>query len=98
MNYISKIRLPGGTEYGLRDASNALTVDFGAISSLPITKSVPGVTADMTVDTWEIGTPSAFRSNLTVTTADGSVTVSGSISGSSTLKIKLSRSQSVTAL
>ena len=98
MNYISKIRLPGGTEYGLRDASNALTVDFGAISSLPITKSVPGVTADMTVDTWELGWPRAFISNLTVTTADGSVTLSGTMAGSSTVILKLSRSQSVTAL
>lgn len=73
-----------------------ITVDMGTISSLPITKTATGVTADMTVDSWEIGTPSAFRSDLTVTTADGSVTVSGSISGSSTLKIKLSKTTNVT--
>ena len=78
-------------------AVTPITVDMGTISALPITKTATGVTADMTVDSWEIGTPSAFRSDLTVTTADGSVTLSGSISGSSTLKIKLSRSQSVTA-
>jgi hypothetical protein len=50
----------------------------------------------MTVDSWEIGTPSAFRSDLTVVTATGSVTVNGSISGSSTLKIKLSKTTNVT--
>ena len=77
-------------------AVTPITVDMGTISSLPITKTATGVTADMTVDSWEIGTPSAFKSDLTVTTADGSVTVNGSISGSSTLKIKLSKTTNVT--
>ena len=93
-NGVSVCRLRGPEDIA---SMAALTVDFGAISSLPITKSVPGVTADMTVDTWELGWPRAFISNLTVTTADGSVTLSGTMAGSSTVILKLSRSQSVTA-
>ena len=92
----SSALLTSGTVYTAVKAVTPITVDMGTISSLPITKTATGVTADMTVDSWEIGTPSAFRSDLTVTTADGSVTINGSISGSSTLKIKLSKTTNVT--
>lgn len=92
----SSALLTSGAVYTAVKTVTPITVDMGTISSLPITKTATGVTADMTVDSWEIGTPSAFRSDLTITTADGSVTVNGSISGSSTLKIKLSKTTNVT--
>jgi hypothetical protein len=92
----SSALLTSGAVYTAVEAVTSITVDMGTISSLPITKTATGVTADMTVDSWEIGTPSAFRSDLTVVTATGSVTVNGSISGSSTLKIKLSKTTNVT--
>ena len=73
-----------------------ITVDMGTISTLPITKAATGVTADMTVDSWEISNPEVFTSDLTIITDEGVVTVNGSISGSSTLQIKLSKTISVT--
>lgn len=67
-----------------------ITVNFGTVTSLPVTANKAGVTSNMTVDNFEMSKPNAFTSNLTVTTSSGSVTVNGSMYGSSTLKIKLS--------
>ena len=66
-----------------------LWVDFGTVSSLPVTKSSNRITSDMICTMSEVGTPSALTSDLTVTTSDGGVTVSGSITQSTTLKILL---------
>ena len=79
----------GGT--GRTDGvGGVLVVDMGTISSLPTTKSVTGVTADMIVESAEFGTPGVF-SGLTYTTAAGSITISGTIAsgGSSTVKLHL---------
>ena len=79
----------GGT--GRTDGvGGVLVVDMGTISSLPTTKSVPGVTADMIVESAEFGTPGVF-SGLTYTTATDSITISGTIAsgGSSTVKLHL---------
>lgn len=79
----------GGT--GRTDGvGGVMVVDMGTISSLPTTKSVTGVTADMIVESAEFGTPGVF-SNLTYTTAAGSITISGTIAsgGSSTVKLHL---------
>jgi len=56
-----------------------ITVDFGSVSSLPVTVSVSGVTADMRPIAWEISDPGALAGDLTVATATGSVTLSGAI-------------------
>lgn len=72
------------------DYAIPVTIDFGTLTSLPATVEQANITSTMTVDYFEMSDPSAFTSDLTVTTADGSVTVAGSISGSSTLKIKMS--------
>lgn len=72
-----------------------LWVDMGTVSSLPVTKSVSGITADMMCTAYLLGTPSAQTGDWTVTTAAGSVTVSGTISGSTTLEIKLEKVNTV---
>ncbi len=67
-------------------------IDCGTISSLPLT--IPDeIAAGDTVDMWEIGTPSAMKEPWTVTTADGSLTISGSINGTTTLKLHLTPNQ-----
>ena len=74
-----------------------VTVNMGSVSTLPVTKNVSGVTADMVVIAHEFGTPDAFSNDLTVTTGNGTVTLSGSISGSSTVKLTLARAGTVSA-
>jgi len=68
----------------------SVIVDCGTLTSLPKTVTQSGVTADMTVDHFEMSNPAAFTGRLTIVTSAGSVTVSGTINGSSTLKLKLS--------
>ena len=67
-----------------------VTIDFGTITSLPQTVEQTEISDAMTVDYFEMSNPAAFSGNLTVTTAEGSITVDGTINGSSTLKIKIS--------
>jgi len=71
--------------------SMPLWVNLGTVSSLPVTKNISDITADMKCTASLLGTPSAQTGDWTVTTADGSVTVSGTISGSTTLEIKLEK-------
>lgn len=72
-------------------ARGVLEVNCGTISSLPKTISSTEITEDMIVVNSALGTPSAMTGNWTVATSNGSVTISGSISGSTTLKIYLAR-------
>ncbi|MBQ9301132.1 MAG: hypothetical protein IJ214_11560 [Clostridia bacterium] len=65
--------------------------DFGTVSSLPQTVSNAAITADMVVLEASLGTPSAFTGNITATTADGSVTLEGGISGESDVRLVLGR-------
>lgn len=57
----------------------------GTISSLPQTISDANITSDMVVLEAVLGAPSAQTSDWSVSTANGSVTISGSISDSTTL-------------
>ena len=75
----------------LYDIGKALEVSCGTISSLPTTISNSGITADMVVVESVFGTPSAQTGDWTVTTAAGSLTVAGRISGSTTLTLYLMR-------
>lgn len=76
----------------------ALWVDMGTISSLPVTKNVSGCQTDMVCAKAELGTPSAQTGTWTINTdTAGKVTVSGTISGSTTLKLLLVQETSVTA-
>ena len=71
----------------------ALVVTFASFSSLPVTLSNSSITADMVAVKGELSDPSAQTGDWTVTTSNGSVQVSGSISGSTTLKLYLIHSR-----
>lgn len=70
-----------------------LQVDIASFSSLPQTVSNSAITADHVVVNSVLGTPSAQTGDWTVTTLDGSLTVSGTISGSTTLTLYLAIKQ-----
>lgn len=78
-------------------ASKAVTVDMGTISSLPVTMTATGVTEKMICVASDLGTASAQTGDWTITTATDSVTISGTISGSTTVKLVLIEQDSVTA-
>lgn len=70
-----------------------LVVDVEAFSSLPQTVVNESITADMVVVNSILGTPSAQTGDWTVTTANGSATITGSISGETTLTLYLMKSR-----
>jgi len=70
-----------------------LVVEVAEFSSLPQTITNEAITADMVVANSVLGTPSAQTSDWTVTTVDGSVTITGSISGSTTATLYLMKSR-----
>lgn len=71
-----------------------LKITFSSFSSLPQTVSNTAITTDMVCIHSELGTPSAQTSDWTVNTdTAGQVTVSGSISGSTTLTLYLAKSR-----
>lgn len=72
---------------------SVLVVEVASFSSLPQTINNADITSDMVVVNSVLGTPSAQTSDWTVTTADGSATVAGSISGSTTLTLYLMKSR-----
>lgn len=72
----------GGTSQG--NLTN-YTKNCGTISSLPTTITDSNITADMVVLESTLSNPSAQTSDWDITTANGSVTISGSISGSTNL-------------
>lgn len=59
------------------------------ITSLPATLSNTAITADMRVIECTFGTPGAIRSDVSWTTAAGSIVLSGTMSGSTTVDIIL---------
>lgn len=67
----------------------SIWVDIGTVSSLPVTKSATEIKSTMKCAEAVLGTPSAQNSDWTVTTSDGSVTISGTISGSTTVGLLL---------
>lgn len=70
-----------------------LQVDVPSFSSLPQTVSNADVTADHVVVNSVLGTPSAQTGDWTVTTSAGSLTIAGTISGSTTLTLYLAVKQ-----
>lgn len=90
----TNVELVTGVLNAIRSQSSSVVLrcDLGTITSLPVTMTVPGVTDDMTVINYEIGTPAAFASAITVTTDTDEITLSGTMvtDGSSTVKITLS--------
>ena len=69
-----------------------IVVNMGTVSSLPKTVSNAKITADHVVVQAELGTPAAQTGDWTVTTSAGSVTLSGTISGSTTVTLVLGNS------
>jgi hypothetical protein len=78
-------------------AAKAVSVDMGTITALPVTKTATGVTDKMVCVSATLGTPSAQTGDWTVTTSANSVTISGTISGSTTVKLVLVEQDSVNA-
>ena len=79
-----------GVTYDLRDSTaGVLVVDIASFSSLPQTITNSSITSDLVVVNSELGNPSAQTGDWTITTSNGSLTVSGSISGATTLKLYL---------
>lgn len=73
-------------------AENTFAVELihcGTISSLPVTIEDSSIDSSMILIKSYLDTPAAQTSDWTVTTADGSVTISGTISGSTTVKLYL---------
>lgn len=78
---------------GKANVMPTLVVDVESFSSLPQTVVNESITSDMVVVKSILGTPSAQTGDWTVTTADGSVTVTGDISGSTALTLYLMKSR-----
>lgn len=70
-----------------------LVVDVESFSSLPQTVVNESITADMVVVNSVLDTPSAQTGDWTVTTANGSATITGSISGETSLTLYLMKSR-----
>ena len=73
------------------EEARPLQINLGTVSSLPVTVTDERITADHICKPADclLSNPSAQTSDWTVTTQDGSVTISGSISGSTTATIWL---------
>ena len=72
---------------------SVLVVDVASFSSLPQTITNANITSDMVVVNSVLGTPSAQTGDWTVTTANGSATITGSISGETSLTLYLMKSR-----
>ena len=72
---------------------SVLVVEVSTFTSLPQTVTNENITSDMVVVSSVLGTPSAQTSDWVVTTFDGSLSVAGSISGSTTLTLYLMKSR-----
>lgn len=70
-----------------------LVVDIASFSSLPQTASDANIESDMVCVNSVLSNPSAQTGDWTVNTSSGSVTVSGTISGSTTLTLYLMKSR-----
>lgn len=70
-----------------------LIVSISSVSSLPVTVNNSDIESDMVVINSELSDPSAQISDWTVTTASGSLTVSGTISGTTNIKLYLTKSR-----
>ena len=68
---------------------SVLSVDCGTISSLPATVTNAKITNDMLVLRTAFGNPSAQLGDWSVSTSNGSLVISGSINGSTTLSLYL---------
>ena len=89
----SRVIQPSVFKQAVSELSDILIVSVPSFSSLPKTVSNSNVTSDMVVIKAELGTPSAQTSDWDVTTSNGSLGITGTISGSTTLKLYLAKSR-----
>lgn len=94
VNSINNIGVDSGTNNITLTAADvgAATIPLylqATVTSLPRTISNASITATMRVIALNWGTPSAIRSNITWTTSDGEIVLSGTMSGSSTVELIL---------
>lgn len=75
---------------------NVYRIDLPSFSSLPLTFSNSKITADHEIINSVLGTPSAQTGDWTLTPTAGSATLSGSISGSTTLTLYIAEVESLT--
>jgi len=73
--------------------TEVLIINVSSFSSLPQTVSNSNIESDMVVVNSVLGNPSAQTADWTVTTSNGSLTISGSISGSTTATLYLMKSR-----
>lgn len=78
---------------GTIEGLTTLVLSVPAFSSLPQTVTDDRISVQHVVVNSVLGTPSAQTSDWTVTTSDGSLTIAGSISGSTTLTLYLNMSK-----
>ena len=78
---------------GKVDVLPTLVLSVDSFSSLPQTVTNANITSDMVVVNSVLGTPSAQTGDWTITTANGSLTIAGNISGSTTLTLYLMKSR-----
>ena len=94
-----KVLAGSGTWITLPDSETLFIVDMGTVSSLPQTKSVSGITTDMVCVKADIGDPSAQMSEWSVNTnTANSVTLSGDINGSTTVKLYFQKSRTLSGV
>ena len=65
------------------------TITINSVSSLPKTVSDASITEPMKVVQSTLSNPAAMTSDWTVTTSDGSLTITGSISGTTNIELLL---------
>lgn len=70
-----------------------LKVEVASFNSLPQTISNANIESDMVCINSELGTPNAQTGDWTITTGNGTLTISGTISGSTTLTMYLINSR-----
>ena len=72
---------------------SVLVIEISAFTALPQIVTNENITDDMVAVNSVLGTPSAQAGDWTVTTSNGSVTVTGSISGETSLTLYLMKSR-----
>lgn len=75
----------------INTSNSALTITFANISSLPTTVYNDSVTSDMVVTGKEFSNSEAVIENMKTTIVDGSVTISGTITGTTDITLYLTK-------
>lgn len=83
----------GSSISDVQEEVKCLVCNISSISALPFTLNRANITSDMVVINSVLSNPSAQTGDWTVTTSNGSLSISGSISGSTTITLYLMRGE-----